>query len=86
MYHNLIFCRHEGDPKAYLFTLPLNAKLKVGDVVIVDTIRGEAQAVATSSSFHVDDQALKAIVSGVGAYHPIKPVLYHEQKAWVDIA
>lgn len=74
-YHNIVFCQHEGNPKAFMFECPLQSTLKVGEVVAVDTIRGRSEARVTLESHIVDEDTLDYIVRLHKAYKPLKLVV-----------
>lgn len=81
-YRNIVFCRHEESDyaKSYLFELPLNKGLVKGEAVFVDTMFGKQLAFTTCDSFIVPEDILKNIISGVGAYEPLKSVLSRARK------
>ncbi len=77
-YMNLIFCKHDGDPKSYLFELPMAYEVGASDIgrtVIVDTIRGEVEAKIVSRNIIVPASAARDIALNTGAYLPLKKVV-----------
>ena len=69
--HNIVFAKHDGKSKRYLFELPIGAKAKKHDVMRVCTKKGEANATCVCDSFIVDDHALRHIADACGAYLPL---------------
>jgi hypothetical protein len=73
MKKTIVFARHEGDKKEYLFEVPEGMKVKHDDILLVDTIKGKQIARATgdmSTGDYTDDILLR-----LGAYLPLKRVL-----------
>jgi hypothetical protein len=73
--NNLVFIKHMGDAKHYLFEVPMSIKLKKGNKVFCDTMYGRHLGECVTDSFYVDDPARMCIVEGVGAYEPLKKVV-----------
>ena len=71
--HIVVFAKHEKSTKEYLFAVPNDLyNIKKGDILLVDTIKGEEIAIATSTineGENLDEIALK-----FGAYLPLKKV------------
>lgn len=67
-YYNLVFVNHGDSNKNYLFQVPLNISLKVGEKVFVDTSKGECIGNCVTNSFIVDEHTAEKIMTGTGAY------------------
>lgn len=74
-YTNLVFAKHGGDSKRYLFVLPLDSELSEGAAVYVDTMRGTQRATTTCDSFIVPATVARTIALNFGAYLPLKRVV-----------
>ena len=79
MYQNLVFINH-GCGRNYLFKLPLHIRLRTGEKVYVNTIRGQEMGICASDSFIIDNYTKQQIVVGTGAYEPIKEVIGYAQE------
>ena len=79
-YYNLVFIKHENSDKTYLFQAPMQNRLKAGEKVFVDTIQGESMGECKSDSFIVDNFTAEQIISGAGAYYPLKEVIGYAHK------
>ena len=44
MYLDLVVAKHKDSPRYYLFQAPPFSRLNAGELVIVDTVKGEAEA------------------------------------------
>jgi len=73
--NNLVFIKHMGDARHYLFEVPMDRKLKKGDKVFCDTMYGRRFGECVTDSFYVDDTSRECIVIGCGAYEPLKSVV-----------
>ena len=74
-YRCLIFAKHDGSDKAFLFTIDPLYDVKNGQRLLVETMHGETEAMAVGDSFMADDRAVNSIVTGTGAYFPLKKVI-----------
>ena len=72
---NLVFCKHEGNKKQYLFEVSMSVSLDTGDRVFVNTIYGQKEAICTTENFYVEDEAAKAITKGCGGHFPLAQVI-----------
>jgi len=72
---NLVFCKHEGNNKQYLFEVSMSVSLDTGDRVFVNTIYGQKEAICTTENFYVEDEAAKAIIKGCSGYFPLAQVI-----------
>lgn len=70
---HIVFASH-GDSRSFLFFVPSDEQIFRGEVLFVDTVRGETTAMATSDSFWVTQDQAEQIVAGTGAYFPLKGV------------
>jgi hypothetical protein len=73
--NNLVFIKHMGGKKHYLFEVPMAIKLKKGDKVFCDTMYARQFGECVTDSFYVDDTSRECIVIGCGAYEPLKSVV-----------
>lgn len=78
--YRLVYAKHDGCLKDFLFSVPPNIILHKGDVLLVDTVMGPTVAVATSEPFVSAD--INGLATKLGAYLPLKHVL---QAAGSDI-
>ena len=70
--HLLIFAKHEGCSKEFLFAVPYYLEVRKGDILEVDTKKGRAIAIATTEMFegmNIDEVATK-----FGASLPLREV------------
>ena len=74
-FYHLVFCKHIKSGKAFLFALDPVRNLHDGDKVLVDTCKGESQAVVVGDSFCVGSHALKSIAAAMGATLPLRKVI-----------
>lgn len=74
-YTNLIFAKHDGQWKNYLFRLPLSASVKSETQLHVSTIRGNCDAVAVSDSFILPSEQARQLAECVGGRWPLSRVL-----------
>lgn len=74
-FYFLVFCKHSGNGKTFLFGLDQVKNLHDGDKVLVDTRKGESQALVVGDSFCVDSRALKSIAAAMGATLPLRKVI-----------
>lgn len=71
--HIAVFAKHENSTKEYLFAVPADLyNIKKGDILLVDTIKGEEIAIATSTI--IEGENLDEIALKFGAYLPLKKV------------
>lgn len=70
--YNLVFVKHDGCDKTFLFQLPVNVSVWSGQRLFVDTMYGEKEATAITNNFHVGPDAAMEIIKGCGAYSPLK--------------
>lgn len=68
----IIFAKHDGCNKEFLFEVPAGMHPVKNDVLWVDTAYGETVAVATSDTIFVHEA--EQIVERLGAYLPLKKV------------
>ena len=69
---NIIFAKHDGCDKEFIFEVPSGMYPVRNDVLWVDTAYGETVAVATSDA--IFGQKVEQIVERLGAYLPLKKV------------
>ena len=71
--HIAVFAKHENSNKEYLFAVPNDLyNISKGDILLVDTIKGEEIAIATSTI--IEGENLDEIALKFGAYLPLKKV------------
>lgn len=68
----IIFAKHDGCDKEFIFEVPADMYPVRNDVLWVDTSMGETVAVATSDT--IWGQKVEQIVERLGAYLPLKKV------------
>jgi hypothetical protein len=69
-YMNLVYVRHPGCDKPFIFQMPLNQKAQAGDRFVVDTMVGRCHATAAESSFITPIETARCIVTMSGGYFP----------------
>lgn len=74
-YSCLTFAKHKGCDKAFLFCIDSIVNIKDGTELLVDTKKGQKEAVSVGGSFLADDRAVNAIATVAGATFPLKKVL-----------
>lgn len=70
--HLLVFAKHDGCKKEFIFAVPYYLEVRKGDILLVNTSKGVTIATATSEMFEgqdIDELAVK-----FGAYLPLKEV------------
>jgi hypothetical protein len=72
---NIIFGRHDGCTTDFCWEVPdyFKDKIHKGDILLVDTIRGED--VATAVSDIISGEGAQFVADKNGAYFPLKKVL-----------
>lgn len=71
--HIAVFAKHENSSKEYLFAVPNDLyNINKGDVLLVNTKKGEEIAIATSTI--IEGENLDEIALKFGAYLPLKKV------------
>ena len=71
--HIAVFAKHENLSKEYLFAVPNDLyNINKGDILLVDTKKGEEIAIATSTI--IEGENLDEIALKFGAYLPLKKV------------
>lgn len=71
--HIAVFAKHENSSKEYLFAVPNDLyNINKGDILLVDTKKGEEIAIATSTI--IEGENLDEIALKFGAYLPLKKV------------
>ena len=77
----VVMVRHQGNPKKFLFRVPLGHEIKEGMSVIVDTKHGMQEAITVADSIDIEsEEAAQKLFDGVTL--PLKRVLMVEAKAW----
>ena len=76
-YVDYVVCQHHHDDRLFLFYAPAWSRLKAGDEVIVDTVRGQFPAVVVEvSTIQKDDEPLKNMIKRLaGATEPLRRVI-----------
>lgn len=75
---NIIFAKHDCCEKEYLFEVPNGMHPVKGDVLWVNTSKGETVATATSDM--ISGHGVEQIADKFGAYFPLKKVLAYANK------
>lgn len=70
--HLLVFAKHDGCNKEFLFAVPFDMEVRKGDVLLVDTMHGRTVATATSEMF--EGKNIDEVATKFGAYLPLKEV------------
>lgn len=78
-YYNLVFVNH-GTTKNYLFQAPLTIRLNKGEKVFAETIQGECIGTCVTDSFIADKFITEQIITGTGAYEPLKEIVGYAEK------
>ena len=69
---NIIFAKHDGNDKEFVFEVPDGMLIFKNDILWVETSRGETVAVATSDM--ITGVGLEQVAAKFGAYFPLKKV------------
>lgn len=75
---NIIFAKHDALNKEYLFEVPEGMHPVKGDVLWVNTSKGETVAIATSDM--ISGSGIDQIADKFGAYFPLKKVLAYANR------
>ena len=70
-----VFIKHDRSDKKYIFCVDDTKKLKKGQRVLCDTVRGDVEGICVCASFYLHNSALEAIVQCLNAYLPLKRVV-----------
>ena len=70
--HLVVFAKHDNSSKEYLFAVPWYLEVHKGDVLLVETMYGNAIATATTEMFEGRD--IDEVATKFGAYLPLKKV------------
>ena len=82
---NIIFAKHDCCEKEYLFEVPNGMHPTRGDILWVDTAKGETVAVATCDM--ISGCGIEQIAEKFGAYFPLKRVktyANHELQTYIE--
>lgn len=79
----IIFARHQ-DSKEFLFEVPESMNPEKGDLLLVNTMKGNALATATSDVIEIDVKSVGIIVEKVGAYLPLKKVITYANSTMMN--
>lgn len=74
----IIFAKHDGCDKEFIFEVPAGMYPVANDILWVDTAYGETVAVATSDT--IFGHRVEQIVERFGAYLPLKKVKAYANK------
>lgn len=72
---NIVFIEHNNQSGTYLFEVPEGVSLKKGEMVMVETKRGETSGVCVCKSFVLDGSPLETVGRICGAQFPLKRVV-----------
>ena len=75
---NIIFAKHDGYDKEYIFEVPYGMHPERNDILWVETSKGDTVAVATSDV--ISGYKMEQIVEKFGAYLPLKVVRTYANK------
>lgn len=70
--HLVVFAKHDSCSQEFLFAVPWYLEVRKGDVLLVETMRGDAIATATTEMFEGRD--IDEVAKRFGAYLPLKRV------------
>lgn len=70
--HLVVFAKHDNCSQEYLFAVPWYLEVRKGDVLLVETMHGDAIATATTEMFEGRD--IDEVAKRFGAYLPLKRV------------
>jgi len=70
--HLVVFAKHDSSSQEFLFAVPWYLEVRKGDVLLVETMRGDAIATATTEMFEGRD--IDEVAKRFGAYLPLKRV------------
>ena len=70
--HLVVFAKHDNCSQEFLFAVPWYLEVRKGDVLLVETKRGDAIATATTEMFEGRD--IDEVAKRFGAYLPLKRV------------
>lgn len=75
-YHNLVYCKHPMyDRRAYLYELPIDMDVKVGDKLCVRDRRGEHIVTAQYENFLASERPAQMFCEANGGYYPPAKVI-----------
>ena len=76
-YFDFVLCKHPNSDKSYLFHAPAWSHLEKGDLVVVDTKKGEQMTTVVSRITLGDDETdmIDFIMNATGADTDVKKVL-----------
>ena len=70
-YFNLVYCKHHPeDRRAYLYQLPIDADVKVGDKLCVRDRKGEHIVTAHYENYFASEKSTKMMCEANGGYYP----------------
>ena len=70
--HQVVFAKHDNCSKEFLFAVPWYLDVRKGDILLVETMHGDAIATATTEMFEGRD--INEVAKRFGAYLPLKKV------------
>ena len=70
--HLVVFAKHDGCSQEFLFAVPWYLEVRKGDILLVETMRGNTIATATTEMFEGRD--IDEVAKRFGAYLPLKKV------------
>ena len=83
-YYNLIYCKHHPeDPRAYLYSLPMDMNVKTGERLCVRDRRGEHIVTAFCDNLICSEKMTKVLCEANGGYFPPAKVIGTVQKVTV---
>ena len=72
---NLVFVRHPGSSKEYLFSAPPTMEFKAGDTVYCETRKGTTLGVITDENFVTRSSTARFIARHFKATYPLKSII-----------
>lgn len=83
-YYNLVYCKHHPeDNRAFLYSLPLDFDVKIGDRLMVRDRRGEHIVTAEYENYLASEKATRMMCEANGGYFPPAKVIGTVQKVTV---
>lgn len=72
---NLVFIKHQGSNKKFMFEVPVGVELMKGEKVFCDTRLGNQIGTCATSSFYINSHSLESVMEGFEATMPLRKVI-----------
>lgn len=74
-YYNIVFCRHAGTSKPYIFRLPMDREVEEGDLLAAATAVGFRDDLrAVTKNMMVSEYTAHALTKVVGGHWPLAEI------------